>query len=157
MAIKRSGEKYLGTELHVPLSEDGQVSAYVWPVRIVVIGGVACGGPTIGIDVGNDEVMRFDCHDARGHWHAGGYDPEHPTNSQRPFPEGLVVVAQQLEWAFQNIRENVCELLEEAEHGPAAQKVDPQFLDAGLESIKAHLDKQGDLRSKAVKDNLIAA
>ena len=58
MAVKRDGEKYLGAELRVPLSEDGQVAAYVWPVRIVVIRGLACGGPTIGVDVGNQEIEQ---------------------------------------------------------------------------------------------------
>jgi len=157
MAVKRDGEKYLGSELRVPLSDDGQVAAYVWPVRIVVIQGVACGGPTIGVDVGNQEIMRFDCHDAPGHWHAGGYDSSKPGNSQRSMPEGLVVVAEQLEWSMQQIRENVSPLLAEANHGAAAQKVSPTLLEAGLESIKAHLASQGDLRAKAIQDKLIGA
>ena len=74
MATKRNGEKYLGNELHVPLSQDGQVMAYVWPVRALFVRGSWCGGPTIGVDVGNEEVIRFDCHDQPGHWHGGGYD-----------------------------------------------------------------------------------
>jgi len=157
MAVKRDGEKYLGAELRVPLSEDGQVVAYVWPIRIVVIRGMACGGPTIGIDVGNQEIMRFDCHDTQGHWHAGGYDSSHPNNSQRAMPDGIVAVADQLEWAYNQIRENVCDLLSEANHDAASQKVSPKLLDAALESIKAHLDAAGDMRSKAVADKLIAA
>ncbi len=157
MAVKRDGEKYLGAELRVPLSEDGQVAVYVWPVRIVVIQGEACGGPTIGVDVGNEEIMRFDCHDARGHWHAGGYDSNHPGNSQREMPDGMVVVANQLEWAIQQIRENVCDLLVEAEQGDAAEKVNSKLLAAGLDSIKAHLNAAGDMRAMAVADKLIAA
>ena len=74
MATKRNGEKYLGNELHIPLSQDGQVMAYVWPVRALNVRGSWCGGPTIGIDVGNEEIIRFDCHDRPGHWHGGGYD-----------------------------------------------------------------------------------
>lgn len=157
MAVKRDGEKYLGSELRVPLSEDGQVAAYVWPIRIVVIQGVACGGPTIGVDVGNQEIMRFDCHDARGHWHSGGYDSTNPGGSQKSMPEGLVVVSEQLDWSYDQIRENVCDLLAEANHGAAAQKVSPKLLDAALSSIKAHLDQAGDMRGKAVADKLIAA
>ena len=157
MAVKRDGEKYLGAELRVPLSEDGQVATYVWPVRIVIIQGVACGGPTIGVDVGNQEIMRFDCHGARGHWHSGGYNSTIPGNSQREMPDGLVVVAEQLEWSMQQIRENVCDLLSEANHGAASQKVAPKLLDAALESIKAHLVAAGDMRSMAVADKLIAA
>ena len=156
MATKRDGERYLGVELHVPLSQDGQVAAYVWPVRIVVIRGVARGGPTIGVDVGNEDVLRFDCHDAQGHWHGGGYDRSgHPTNSQRAFPESVRSVAQQITWSLQQIRERGQELLEEAEHGSAAQMVDPSLLQAGIEAIRDHLDKTGDLRSKAVEEKLI--
>ena len=44
MATKRNGEKYLGNELHVPLSQDGQVMAYVWPVRALNVRGSWCGG-----------------------------------------------------------------------------------------------------------------
>ena len=68
MATKRNGEKYLGQELHVPLSQDGQVTAYVWPIRALNVRGSWCGGPTIGVDVGNEEIIRFDCHDRPGHW-----------------------------------------------------------------------------------------
>jgi hypothetical protein len=157
MAVKRDGEKYLGAELRVPLSEDGQVAAYVWPVRIVVIQGMACGGPTIGVDVGNQEIMRFDCHDAPGHWHSGGYDSTNPGGSQKSMPDGLVVVADQLEWSMQQIRENVCDLLAEANHGAAAQKVSPKLLSSALDSIKAHLASQDDLRNKAIADKLIAS
>ena len=69
----------------------------------------------------------------------------------------MVIVAEQLEWAYQQIRENVCDLLVEAEHEAAAEKVAPKLLANALDSIKAHLSKEGDLRAKAVADNLIAA
>ena len=74
MATKIPGETYRGEGLHVPLSADGQVAAYVWPLRILSIQGQGCGGPTIGVEVGNEEIIRFDCHAALGHWHRGGYD-----------------------------------------------------------------------------------
>ena len=157
MAVKRDGEKYLGTELRVPLSEDGQVAAYVWPIRIVVIQGVACGGPTIGVDVGNQEIIRFDCHDTRGHWHSGGYDSNQPGNSQNTMPGGVVAAADQVEWSLKTIREDVCKLLTEANHDEAAQKVTPMLLDFALESIKTHLDQIGDMRTKLIADKLIAA
>ena len=75
MATKLPGETYRGNALHVPLSADGQIALYVWPLRILSIRGEGCGGPTIGVDVGNEEVLRFNCHDTPGgHWHGGGYD-----------------------------------------------------------------------------------
>ena len=59
MPTKRLNERYLGAEaMRVPLSEDGQVAAYVWPIRIVRIAGVPCGGPTVGVEVRNQEVAR---------------------------------------------------------------------------------------------------
>jgi hypothetical protein len=118
---------------------------------------MACGGPTIGVDVGNQEIMRFDCHDTQGHWHAGGYDSTNPNASQRSMPDDIVAVTDQLEWSMQQIRENVCDLLAEANHGADAQKVSPSLLAAALDSIKAHLASQGDLRAKAIADKLIAA
>ena len=157
MATKLPGEKYFGHTLHVPLSSDGQVAAYVWPLRILTIQGAGVGGPTIGVEVGNEEVLRFDCHDTPGHWHGGGYDRlERPGNSHRDFPEGLQRVADQVAWALQQIKERGKELLEEADHGPAAQMLEPSLVQAGLDSIKAHLEKEGDLRTKAIADNLIA-
>lgn len=157
MAVKRDGEQYLGTELRAPLSEDGQVAVYVWPIRIVVIQGVACGGPTIGVDVGNDEIIRFDCHDARGHWHSGGYDSAHPGNSQNTMPDGVVAVADQVEWSLMTIRDDVRYLLTEANCDEAANKVDPKLLESALASIKAHLAQAGDMRTKLIAQKLIAA
>ena len=72
MATKIPGETYRGNTLHVPLSADGQIALYVWPLRLLKIQGKGCGGPTIGVEVGNEEVLRFDCHDTpAGHWHGG--------------------------------------------------------------------------------------
>lgn len=158
MATKRPGEKYRGQALHVPLSADGQVAAYVWPLRILTVRGEGCGGPTIGIDVGNEEVLRFDCHDSPGHWHGGGYDRlEVPGNSQRAFPEGVQRVAAQVSWSLQQIQERGRELLAEAQYSDAAQMLDPSLVSSALDAIRSHLEKEGDLRSKAVAENLIAA
>jgi hypothetical protein len=157
MARKLPGEMYLGEALHVPLSSDGQIAAYVWPLRILTVRESKIGGPTIGVEVGNEEVLRFDCHAAPGHWHGGGYDRlESPGNSHRDFPQGLVDVEEQLDWSFHQILERCQTLLEEAEHGPAGQKLVPSLVQTGIESIKAHLVNQGDLRSQAIADNLIS-
>ena len=157
MAVKRDGEQYLGTELRAPLSEDGQVAVYVWPIRIVVIQGVACGGPTIGVDVGNEEIIRFDCHDVRGHWHSGGYDSNQPGNSQNTMPDGVVAVTDQVEWSIKTIRDDVRYLLMEANHDKAAGKIDSKLLESALASIKAHLVQAGDMRTKLIANKLIAA
>ena len=95
MATKIPGETYRGNTLHVPLSADGQIALYVWPLRLLKIQGKGCGGPTIGVEVGNEEVLRFDCHDTPGgHWHGGGYDRlATPRASHRDFPADVQRVA----------------------------------------------------------------
>ncbi|MDH3600401.1 MAG: hypothetical protein OEU26_12270 [Candidatus Tectomicrobia bacterium] len=158
MATKLPGETYRGEALHVPLSADGQVAAYVWPLRILTVGGQGCGGPTIGVDVGNEEVLRFDCHDALGHWHGGGYDRlERPRESRRSFPDDVQRVEEQVAWALQQIQHKSKELLDEADYRSAARMLETGLVQTAIDAIKSHLDKQGDLRSKAIKENLIAA
>ncbi len=157
MATKLPGETYRGAGLHLPLSADGQVAAYVWPLRILTVRGQGCGGPTIGVEVGNEEVLRFDCHDALGHWHGGGYDRlVMPGDSRRDFPEGVQRVEDQVAWALQQLQQHGKALLEEAEHRDAAQTIEPTLVDAAVEAIRSHLDREGDLRSQAIKEHLIA-
>ena len=79
-----------------------------------------------------------------------------PGNSHRNFPEGVERVADQLAWSLRQITEKGKELLEEAEYASAAQALDPALVQVGLKAIQAHLDNEGDLRSKAIKDSLIA-
>ena len=158
MATKRNGEKYLGNELHIPLSQDGQVMAYVWPVRALNVRGSWCGGPTIGIDVGNEEVIRFDCHDKPGHWHGGGYDKSGmPGNSHRDFPKGIEAVADQVDWSLQVVSEQTAELLAEAEYTEAAELVDTAMLQSAIGQIRSHLEQQGDLRGEAISAGFIDA
>lgn len=158
MATKLPGETYRGKALHVPLSADGQVAAYVWPLRILAVRGQGCGGPTIGVEVGNEEVLRFDCHDTPGHWHGGGYDRlTSPGDSHRSFPEGVQRVEAQVTWALQQIQQRGKELLEEAEYRSAAQMLEPALIQTAIDAIRSHLDQEGDLRSKAIEENLIAS
>ena len=111
MARKIDGETYRGQALTVPLSDDGQVSLYVWPCRILRPGPEGMGGPTLGVDVGNEEVIRYDCHDKPGHWHRGGYDRKgRPGNSHVDFPDGVESVDAQVTWSFDQISSviNLC-------------------------------------------------
>ena len=157
MATKLPGETYRGVSLHLPLSSDGQVAAYVWPLRILTVGGQGCGGPTIGVEVGNEEVLRFDCHDKPGHWHGGGYDRlTRPGDSHRDFPPGVQSVAEQINWSLEQIQQRGKTLLEEAEHHQAAQQLEPDLVQGAIELIRSHLVQEGDLRSKAIAENLIA-
>ncbi|MDA0263242.1 MAG: hypothetical protein O3A93_12630 [Chloroflexi bacterium] len=158
MATKIAGETYRGEAVTLPLSQDGQVTAYVWPCRILNIRGTGMGGPTIGVDVGNTEIIRFDCHDTPGHWHKGGYDLlGRPGASHTDFPEGLVRVADQVEWALSQIKENGAELLEGAEQADAAKLLDAAMVDSALEGIRSHCQKNAGLRDQAIADKLIEA
>ena len=158
MATKRMGEAYWGEELHVPLSGDGQVSAYVWPLRILSIRGESCGGPTIGVDVGNEEVLRFDCHADRGHWHSGGYDRlGTPGASHVDFPEEVADVEEQVAWSLRHLREKVGELLSQSEQGEAAEKVESYLVETGLVTIRNHIEKNAYLRTRAIEEQVISA
>ena len=158
MATKLPGETYRGDALHVPLSADGQIALYVWPLRMLSIRGEGCGGPTLGVDVGNEEVLRFDCHDTPGgHWHGGGYDRlATPRASHRDFPAAVQGVADQVEWALAHIQHNGKALLEEAQHGDAAARLDPAMVQTSLNAICTHLTQQGNLRAQAIAEKLIA-
>ena len=158
MATKIAGETYRGEAITLPLSQDGQVSIYVWPCRILNVRGQGCGGPTIGVDVGNEEVIRYDCHDTPGHWHKGGYDKlGRPGNSHTDFPEGLVRVADQVEWALSEIRDNGGDLLGLADHSEAAKLIDSSMVDSALAAVRAHCVKNAGLRDQAISDKLIDA
>ena len=156
MATKIAGETYRGEAITLPLSQDGQVSIYAWPCRILNVRGMGMGGPTIGVDVGNEEVIRFDCHDTPGHWHKGGYDKlGRPGNSHIDFPEGLVRVADQVEWALSQIKDNGVELLKIAEYNDATELLDSGMVDKALAGIRSHVEKNAGLRDQAISDKLI--
>lgn len=140
------------------MSSDGQVSAYVWPLRILTVRGQGCGGPTIGVDVGNEEVIRFDCHDAPGHWHKGGCGRlGRLGDSHTEFPEGLVRIADQVEWALSQIQDKGQELLEQAEYPDAAKLLDAAMVAKALDGIRSYLERNSELRGQAIAEKLINA
>ena len=71
MATMIDGESYLGKVLVRSLSPSKEVTLYLWPMRCLKS---KFGGPTFGVDVRGTEIIRFDPHGSRGHWHKGGYD-----------------------------------------------------------------------------------
>ena len=90
------------------------------------------GGPTFGIDVKGEEILRFDAHGPRGHWHKGGYDKLGAGGSHQDFPEGVVETASQLAWSLAHLRAHGQQLLAEAGHPAAAAALDPAMLSLGL-------------------------
>src|SRR5215831_8629145 len=70
MATMIDGESYVGRVLIRPLSQSGDLRLYCWPLRCLKS---KMGGPTFGIEVKGEEILRFDAHGPRGHWHKGGY------------------------------------------------------------------------------------
>ena len=115
------------------------------------------GGPTFGIDVKGEEIIRFDTHGPRGHWHKGGYDKLGAGGSHQDFPEGLVDTASQLSWSLAHIREQGQQLLAEAGYPAEAAALDHAMVEAALEAVTVHLAKEGDLRSRAIAQGLIVA
>jgi hypothetical protein len=90
MATMIDGESYVGRVLIRPLSQSGDLRLYLWPLRCLKS---QMGGPTFGIEVKGEEILRFDAHGPRGHWHKGGYDKLGAGGSHRDFPAGVVDTA----------------------------------------------------------------
>ena len=154
MATMIDGESYLGRVLIRPLSQSGDITLYLWPLRCLRS---KMGGPTFGVDVKGAEILRFDPHGPRGHWHKGGYDKLGAGGSHQDFPEGLVDIAPQIAWSLEQIREQGQHLLEEAGCPDDAGLLDEEMVRAATEAVMAHLEKEGDLRSKAIDQELISA
>ena len=115
------------------------------------------GGPTFGVDIKGEEVIRFDPHCPRGHWHKGGYDKLGAGGSHTEFPDGLTDTEGQITWALGQIKENGSEMLAEAGFPDAAKALDQEMVGAASEAIISHLSEQGDLISKAIDEGLIVA
>ncbi len=154
MATMIDGESYLGRVLIRPLSQAGDITLYLWPLRCLRS---KMGGPTFGVDIKGEEILRFDPHGPRGHWHKGGYDKLSAGGSHQDYPEGLVDMAPQISWALTQIREQGQQLLEEAGYPDEAASLDEEMVGAALGAMMAHLEKEGDLRSKAIEQGLIEA
>ena len=154
MATMIDGESYLGKVLVRPLDKSGDITIYLWPVRCLKS---KMGGPTFGVDIKGEEVIRFDPHGPRGHWHKGGYDKLGAGGSHTEFPDGLTDTEGQISWALGQIKENGSEMLAEAGFPDAAKALDQEMVGADSEAIIAHLSEQGDLISKAIDEGLIVA
>src|SRR5215468_12040362 len=154
MATMIDGESYLGRVLIRPLSQSGDLTLYLWPLRCLKS---KMGGPTFGIDVKGEEILRFDAHRPRGHWHQGGYDKLGAGGSHQDFPEGMVETASQLAWSLAHLRAHAQELLAEAGYPAAAAALDPALLAVALDAVQAHVEQEGDLRVHAIAQGLLMA
>ena len=154
MATMIDGESYLGRALIRPLSQSGDITLYLWPLRCLKS---KMGGPTFGVDVKGTEILRFDTHGPRGHWHKGGYDKLGAGGSHQDFPQGLVDIAPQISWSLEQIREQGRQLLEDAGYPDDAASLDEAMVKSATEAVIAHLENEGDLRSVAIDRELIAA
>ena len=154
MATMLDGESYLGKVLIRPLSQSGDITLYLWPLRCLKS---KIGGPTFGVDIKGEEILRFDPHGPGGHWHKDGYDKLGAGGSHQDFHEGLVDIASQISWSLAHIRDQGKQLLEEAGYPDEATSLDDKLVQTAAEAIVAHLENEGDLRSKAIEQGLIAA
>lgn len=154
MATMIDGESYMGRVLIRPLAPSGDVTLYLWPLRCLKS---KMGGPTFGIDVRGEEIIRFDPHGPRGHWHKGGYDKLGAGGSHQDFPEGVGDTTSQLAWSLAHIREQGQQLLAEAGYPTEAAALDHAMVVAALDAVRAHLDQEGDLRVHAIAQGLLVA
>lgn len=154
MATMIDGESYLGKVLVRPLNQSGDITIYLWPVRCLKS---KMGGPTFGVDVKGEEVIRYDSHGPRGHWHQGGYDKLGAGGSHTEFPDGIADIESQMSWGLAQIRDNGQQLLAEAGFPEEAKLLDQEMVSAAAEAIVARLEEEGDLISKAIEQGLIAA
>jgi hypothetical protein len=148
------GESYLGRVLIRPLAQSGDITLYLWPLRCLKS---KMGGPTFGVDIKGEEILRFDPHGPRGHWHKGGYDKLGAGGSHEDFPEGIADIESQISWSLALVREKGQRLLEEAGYPDEAGSLNQQMVRAATDAIMAHLEKEGDLRSIAIERDLIEA
>jgi hypothetical protein len=153
MATMLDGASYLGRVMVRPLSKSGEVKLYLWPLRCLKS---KMGGPTFGIDVRGEEIIRFDPHGRGGHWHKGGYDKLGAGGSHVEFPEGLSDIPAQLSWSLAQVRDQGRQLLAESGHPEAAELLDQELLGAVTQAVMEHLEKEGDVRSQAIEQGLIA-
>ena len=151
MATMIDGESYLGSVLIRPLSKSGDVKLYLWPLRCLKS---KMGGPTFGVDVNGVEIIRFDSHGPRGHWHKGGYDKLGAGGSHVEFPDGVADIDSQISWALGQIKDQGQQLLEEAGYSAS---LDAELIEAASKDILVHLEAQGDLRSIAIDQGVLAA
>ena len=154
MATMIDGESYVGRVLVRPLSPSGDVRLYLWPLRCLKS---HMGGPTFGIEVQGEEILRFDAHGSRGHWHTGGYDKLGAGGSHQDFPAGVDETASQLAWSLGHLRAHAQQLLADAGYPAAAAALDPVLLAAALDAVPAHLAQEGDLRPHAIAQGLLVA
>ena len=154
MATMIDGEAYVGRVLMRPNTPSGDLRLYCWPLRCLKS---KMGGPTFGIEVKGEEILRFDAHGPRGHWHKGGYDNLGAGGSHQDFPAGVVETASQLAWSVAHVRAHAQELLADAGYPAAAAALDPALLDAALDAVRAHVEQEGDLRAYAIAQGLLVA
>ena len=154
MATMIDGESYLGQVLVRPLSESGDITIYLWPVRCLKS---KMGGPTFGVDVKGEEVIRYDPYGPRGHWHKGGYDKLGAGGSHVEFPDDVRDVEGQIAWGLDQIKENGAEMLADAGFPDAAKALNLDMVVQAQDAIKERLAEDPKLISKAIDQGLIAA
>ena len=153
MATMLDGESYLGRVMIRPLSKTTKVSLFLWPLRCLKSG---MGGPTFGVDVNGEEIIRYDAHGPRGHWHKNGYDKLGAGGSHVEFPENLREdMDGQIAWSLDQLQSQTRALLTEAGHPNAAAALEDAMLTAAVQDIQTHLAKEGNLRPLAIAKGVL--
>jgi hypothetical protein len=69
----------------------------------------------------------------------------------------VVETASQLAWSVEHLRAHAQELLADAGYSTEAVSLDPALLAAALDAVRAHVEKEGDLRTSAIAQGLLVA
>ena len=67
----------------------------------------------------------------------------------------MVETASQLAWSLAHLRAHAQQLLADAGYPAAAASLDPALLASAIEAVRAHVEKEGDLRSHAIAQGLL--
>ena len=153
MSTMGDGESYIGRVMIRPLSQSGEITLFLWPLRCL---NNKTGGPTFGIDVKGEEALRFDVHGSRGHWHKG-YDKQGIGGSQQHFPEELLDTNSQLSWALAHVLASGEQLISEAGYPDEASTIDQNLVKTATDAVKVHLEAEGDVRAKGILLGVIEA
>ena len=72
-------------------------------------------------------------------------------SSHIDFPDEVQESAKQVEWSLNKIREEAAQLLEQAGYQEQAKSLDGALVEKATQAISEHIQKEGDLRPRAIE------
>jgi hypothetical protein len=123
------GEPSRGTTVHVPLSADGQIALYIWPLRLLQMQGTVVAVP---LSASKSARKKSGASTVMTPPPAIGREVatiawQHRA-SPRDVPAHIQRVAEQVEWAFAHVQHHRNAFLEDAQDGDAAARLAPALV-----------------------------